>query len=188
MSASGVFAPVDGRKTPPAQVAGQEQESPLTRSGLAGVPMLVLILVAVVRLAHCWFSPLQLVPILLLTCNLRWWWFPFHQLRSADTPLAHVVVDSLQLALVVFYFPTTGANTPLALMQLALCGGGCIYNMYKMPTHDGVFRIILLWWKWHGLQFADWQTQTCSQALPFGQCDYTVLVASPPNFHSTAYI
>ena len=33
----------------------------------------------------------------------------------------------LQLALVVFFPPTTGANTLLALVQLALCGGGCMW-------------------------------------------------------------
>ena len=34
--------------------------------------------------------------------------------------------DLLQLALVVFFLPATGANAPLALVQLALCGGGCV--------------------------------------------------------------
>ena len=37
----------------------------------------------------------------------------------------------LQLALVVFFLPTTGANTLLALVQLALCGGGCMWWWYK---------------------------------------------------------
>ena len=36
----------------------------------------------------------------------------------------------LQLALVVFFPPTTGANTLLALVQLALCGGGCMWWWY----------------------------------------------------------
>ena len=36
----------------------------------------------------------------------------------------------LQLALVVFFLPTTGANTLLALVQLALCGGGCMWWWY----------------------------------------------------------
>ena len=43
---------------------------------------------------------------------------------SADSPLAHMVVHPLQLALVVLFHPPTGANTALALGQLALCGGG----------------------------------------------------------------
>ena len=50
---------------------------------------------------------------------------------SADSPLAHMVVHPLQLALVVLFHPPTGANTALALGQLALCGsslcgGSCI--------------------------------------------------------------
>ena len=33
----------------------------------------------------------------------------------------------MQLALVVCVFlPATGTNSPLALVQLALCGGGCV--------------------------------------------------------------
>ena len=43
---------------------------------------------------------------------------------SADSPLAHMVIHPLQLALVVLFHPPTGANTALALGQLALCGGG----------------------------------------------------------------
>ena len=43
---------------------------------------------------------------------------------GADSPLAHKVVHPLQLALVVLFHPPTGANTALALGQLALCGGG----------------------------------------------------------------
>ena len=43
---------------------------------------------------------------------------------SADSPLAHMVVHPLQLALVVLFHPPTGANIALALGQLALCGGG----------------------------------------------------------------
>ena len=43
---------------------------------------------------------------------------------SADSPLAHMVAHPLQLALVVLFHPPTGANTALALGQLALYGGG----------------------------------------------------------------
>ena len=43
---------------------------------------------------------------------------------SADSPLAHMEAHPLQLALVVLFHPPTGANTALALGQLALCGGG----------------------------------------------------------------
>ena len=46
---------------------------------------------------------------------------------SADSPLAHMVVHPVQLALVVLFHPPTGANTALALGQLALCGGIYIY-------------------------------------------------------------
>ena len=45
---------------------------------------------------------------------------------SADSPLAHMVAHPLQLALVVLFHPPTGANTALALGQLALCGGVCV--------------------------------------------------------------
>ena len=43
---------------------------------------------------------------------------------NADSPLAHMVIHPLQLALVVLFHPPTAANTALALGQLALCGGG----------------------------------------------------------------
>ena len=33
----------------------------------------------------------------------------------------------MQLALVVFFLPPAGADTALALEQLALCGGGLCY-------------------------------------------------------------
>ena len=46
---------------------------------------------------------------------------------SADSPLAHMVAHPVQLALVVLFHPPTGANTALALGQLALCGGIYIY-------------------------------------------------------------
>ena len=49
---------------------------------------------------------------------------------SADSPLAHMVVHPLQLALVVLFHPPTGANTALALGQLALCGGIFILYIY----------------------------------------------------------
>ena len=50
---------------------------------------------------------------------------------SADSPLAHMVVHPLQLALVVLFHPPTGANTALALGQLALCGGGLYIYIYS---------------------------------------------------------
>ena len=79
----------------------------------------------------------------------RLWWYP--SINSASTPLAHMVVVThyqlalvafflqplaqtvlapwwchlLQLVMVVFFLPPTGAHTPLELEQLvALCGGG----------------------------------------------------------------
>ena len=86
-------------------------------------------------------------------CNLRWWCFSFQQLAQIlhlhmwwSSPIATcaggVFPSSswrkystctcgghhpLQLALVVFFLPTTGANTLLGLVQLALCGGGCMW-------------------------------------------------------------
>ena len=87
---------------------------------------------------------------------------------GANTPLAHVVVltfatcagvvfpssswrkystctcgghQPLQLALVVFFLSTTGANTLLALVQLALCGGG-IY-IYIPPPHSASCNVCL---------------------------------------------
>ena len=62
-------------------------------------------------------------------CNLRWWCFSSSSWRKYSTYTCggH---HPLQLALVVFFLPTTGANTLLALVQLALCGGG-----YMKHTH-----------------------------------------------------
>ena len=58
---------------------------------------------------------------------------------SADSPLAHMVVHPLQLALVVLFHPPTGANTALALGQLALCGGGlCGYIYIYIYIGNGV--------------------------------------------------
>ena len=45
----------------------------------------------------------------------------FPAATSADSPLAHVVVHPLQLALMVLFNPTTGANSALVFRQLALC-------------------------------------------------------------------
>ena len=42
---------------------------------------------------------------------------------STDSPLAHMVLHPLQLALVALFHPATGANTALAFGQIALCGG-----------------------------------------------------------------
>ena len=73
---------------------------------------------------------------------------------STDSPLAHMVVHPLQLALVVLFHPPTGANTALALGQLALCGGGLcgiiIYNIYIYIY----IRLHLHTWWFHPLQFA----------------------------------
>ena len=62
-------------------------------------------------------------------CNLRWWCFSSSSWRKYSTYTCggH---HPLQLALVVFFLPTTGANTLLALVQLALCGGGCMWWWY----------------------------------------------------------
>ena len=57
------------------------------------------------------------------SCNLRSWCFfiqPLAQIVYLHTWWYH----PLQLALVVPFHPSTGANTALAPGQLALCGGG----------------------------------------------------------------
>ena len=57
------------------------------------------------------------------SCNLRLWCFfiqPLAQIVYLHTWWHH----PLQLALVVLFHPSTGANTALAPGQLALCGGG----------------------------------------------------------------
>ena len=57
------------------------------------------------------------------SCNLRSWCFfiqPLAQIVYLHTWWHH----PLQLALVVHFHPSTGANTALAPGQLALCGGG----------------------------------------------------------------
>ena len=56
-------------------------------------------------------------------CNLRWWCFSIHQL----TQILHLYTRwsspvTLQLVLVMFFLPATGANT-----LLALCVGGCMW-------------------------------------------------------------
>ena len=95
-------------------------------------PVLVLVwsvVVVVVVVACFWCSPLQLAPMLVLTfSNLRWWCFSCINWQRYSTCTCdddHL----LQLALVVFYLPATGANTPFARVQLALCGGGCVVNI-----------------------------------------------------------
>ena len=62
---------------------------------------------------------------------------------SADSPLAHMVVHPVQLALVVLFHPPTGANTALALGQLALCGGGLWWYIYIYTHTDsgGVLHV-----------------------------------------------
>ena len=63
-----------------------------------------------------------------------------------------MVVHPLQLALVVLFHPPTGANTALALGQLALCGGGlcggsCICGsrgVYMKITQT--LAICTVWW------------------------------------------
>ena len=66
--------------------------------------------------------------VVVTSCNLRWWFIlqPLAQIVHLHTWLVH----PLQLALVVLFHPSTGANTALALGQLALCGGICILYMY----------------------------------------------------------
>ena len=61
-------------------------------------------------------------------CNLRLWCFPSFNWCKHSTCTGGGC-HQLQLALVVLFHPATGANTVLALGQLALCGvvngGGC---------------------------------------------------------------
>ena len=56
-------------------------------------------------------------------CTLRLWCSPSINQHKYST-CTHGGGHWLQLALVVFFLPPTGAHTPLALEQLALCGGG----------------------------------------------------------------
>ena len=90
------------------------------------------VVVVVVVVACCWCSPLQLAPMLVLIfSNLRWWCFSYINWRKYSTCTCgddHL----LQLALVVFYLPATGANTPFARVQLALCGGACVVVLEYM--------------------------------------------------------
>ena len=72
---------------------------------------------------------------------------------SADSPLAHMVAHPLQLALVVLFHPPTGANTALALGQLALCGGGlcggsCICGSGGIvhENNTDTLAICTVWW------------------------------------------
>ena len=75
-----------------------------------------------------------LTPMVVVTgCNLRWWSFSFSHLCKHF--LHRWWYHPLQLALVVFFLPPTGAHTPLALEQLALCGGGLWwwFRLYIFP-------------------------------------------------------
>ena len=71
---------------------------------------------------------------------------------SADSPLAHMVVHPVQLVLVVLFHPPTGANTALALGQLALCGGGlcgdsCICGSGGVhENYTDTLAICTVWW------------------------------------------
>ena len=48
----------------------------------------------------------------------------------------------MQLVLVVVFLPATGTNTPIALMQLALCGmGRCLY---KHSSECCIYRVIYI--------------------------------------------
>ena len=78
---------------------------------------------------------------------------------SADSPLAHMVAHPLQLALVVLFHPPTGANTALALGQLALCGGGLCGGSCICASGGYIYNYIYkrfhlhTWW-FHPLQLA----------------------------------
>ena len=59
-------------------------------------------------------------------CTLHWCYFASINWckYSTCTLGGHYL---LQLALVVFFLPTTGAHTPFALVQLALCSGDAMW-------------------------------------------------------------
>ena len=61
-------------------------------------------------------------------CNLCWWHFSISRWRKHS--LHWWCCHLLQLALVVFFLPPTGAHIPLALEQLALCSGGLWWYKY----------------------------------------------------------
>ena len=78
-------------------------------------------------------------------CNLHWWRFSFSHWRKHS--LHRWWCHPLQLALVVFFLPPTGAHTPLALKQLALCGGLWWWQLY---VDVKVVGIAMGWWWFNG--------------------------------------
>ena len=62
--------------------------------------------------------------VVVTSCNLRRSWYFFIQSLAQIVHLHTWRYHPLQLALVVLFHPSTGANTALAPGQLALCGGG----------------------------------------------------------------
>ena len=83
---------------------------------------------SIVLLYHASLSTLAIT-----VCNLCWWRFSFRHWRKHS--LLWWWCHPLQLALVVFFLPPTGAHTPLALEQLALCGvvcggGSCMWRWW----------------------------------------------------------
>ena len=84
-------------------------------------------------LRWCWSWPLHLVLAVVVTGSNLWWWC-FSLSRWHRLPLHPLWFHPLQLALVVFFLPPTGADTRLALGQLALCGGMYIHRYAKLNT------------------------------------------------------
>ena len=58
----------------------------------------------------------------------------FHS-AGTNTPLTHLVVITCCNLRWWCFFPATGALAPLALMQLALCGGGCMWYIHAINVH-----------------------------------------------------
>ena len=81
----------------------------------------------------------------------RWWHFSFSHGHKQSLHL-------LQLALLIFFLPPTGAHTPLSLEQLALCGGGHAQCSTSKPKSSTVFgarvnhRLYKATKRWHNGQ------------------------------------
>ena len=75
-------------------------------------------------------------------CNLRWWHFFFSHLCKHC--LHWWLCHPLQLVLVVFFLPPSGAHTPLALEQLVLCGSELWW--WQLHVKLEVVVVAIGWW------------------------------------------
>ena len=69
------------------------------------------------------------------------------QAASRSYRLVPKMVLTLQLALVVFFLPSTSANTPLALMVvIATCTGGVFPQSTSAFTNVHIATCTVWWW------------------------------------------